>query len=645
MNDTFLQVSSSSLKGDGKGVGDNPHLQQLQLLTNQMNGNAKSISSSNLNPLINFSSSNSLLSTSLSSSLSLCNGHSVASSSGSSSNPNSNSCGNSFKEDDKKLKDSFAIEVSTGLQSDGDHLIACSTGAPASSLASNTLTALNSSMINTSLNSPKAPCNAFEPPFFNFSNNIIAESVRISNSATSDYFITQFNDDNPVEAPDCLLNKSNNYCQFSPPITGHQYEPFHTLTSNPLANYNGQMSTSSFLNNISSMNSSSLNSSHLLTNLQSHSLLADDNLGQTTGYESHISLNSSLQLPNLTNANASTNGYSFHNLQNLDPLTAQSAHSQLEMRGNQPNLESSPSPPSASASGSNQQPNHQSTGSAGSNSGITFSISSIQFTPEQISATIKIMLKDKSFENLNNFLETIKLTQSNALHDRSNENSNSPADTSNSNEITNGQENNLSGHLQFGNLNCNPIDLHSYRSNAHYSGGGQSLALSTITNAYNSNGMQPHHHLNHSLYNSTGNQAGQLSQSAAGHQPATNDIIRSAADVFLLKQLPFDRRTNEHILVARAHLEFYRLAFENLKRILSENAFSFEHHLSLQKLWHEAHYKESEKSRDRKLGAVDKYRIRKKYIFPSTIWDGENRVYCFKEKSRQALRDCYKLNK
>jgi homeobox protein SIX4 len=43
-------------------------------------------------------------------------------------------------------------------------------------------------------------------------------------------------------------------------------------------------------------------------------------------------------------------------------------------------------------------------------------------------------------------------------------------------------------------------------------------------------------------------------------------------------------------------------------------------------------------------GAVDKYRIRRKHPLPRTIWDGEETIYCFKEKSRQALKDCYRRN-
>ena len=45
------------------------------------------------------------------------------------------------------------------------------------------------------------------------------------------------------------------------------------------------------------------------------------------------------------------------------------------------------------------------------------------------------------------------------------------------------------------------------------------------------------------------------------------------------------------------------------------------------------------------LGAVDKYRLRRKYPLPKTIWDGEETIYCFKEKSRAALKDCYRQNR
>lgn len=46
----------------------------------------------------------------------------------------------------------------------------------------------------------------------------------------------------------------------------------------------------------------------------------------------------------------------------------------------------------------------------------------------------------------------------------------------------------------------------------------------------------------------------------------------------------------------------------------------------------------------RPLGAVGKYRVRRKFPLPRTIWDGEETSYCFKEKSRSVLRDWYSHN-
>ncbi|KPP76421.1 homeobox protein six1b-like [Scleropages formosus] len=64
----------------------------------------------------------------------------------------------------------------------------------------------------------------------------------------------------------------------------------------------------------------------------------------------------------------------------------------------------------------------------------------------------------------------------------------------------------------------------------------------------------------------------------------------------------------------------------------------------LQQLWLKAHYVEAEKLRGRPLGAVGKYRVRRKFPLPRTIWDGEETSYCFKEKSRGVLREWYTHN-
>jgi len=62
-------------------------------------------------------------------------------------------------------------------------------------------------------------------------------------------------------------------------------------------------------------------------------------------------------------------------------------------------------------------------------------------------------------------------------------------------------------------------------------------------------------------------------------------------------------------------------------------------------LWYAGHYMEAEQVRGRPLGAVDKYRLRRKYPLPHSIWDGEQTVYCFKERSRRALKDCFAVKR
>ncbi|XP_050686239.1 homeobox protein SIX2-like [Eriocheir sinensis] len=104
-------------------------------------------------------------------------------------------------------------------------------------------------------------------------------------------------------------------------------------------------------------------------------------------------------------------------------------------------------------------------------------------------------------------------------------------------------------------------------------------------------------------------------------------------------------RSSEVILRARAAVAFHRGTFKDVYTILESNTFTAKYHTEMQNMWYRAHYKEAEKIRQRPLGAVDKYRIRKKYPLPKTIWDGEETIYCFKEKSRLALKECYKQNR
>ncbi|KAH9527456.1 Homeobox protein six2 [Dermatophagoides farinae] len=101
---------------------------------------------------------------------------------------------------------------------------------------------------------------------------------------------------------------------------------------------------------------------------------------------------------------------------------------------------------------------------------------------------------------------------------------------------------------------------------------------------------------------------------------------------------------NESVLKAKALVAFHRGNFKELYKILESHNYSPNSHPKLQSLWLKAHYIEAERARGRPLGAVGKYRIRRKFPLPRTIWDGEETSYCFKEKSRNVLREWYSQN-
>lgn len=79
----------------------------------------------------------------------------------------------------------------------------------------------------------------------------------------------------------------------------------------------------------------------------------------------------------------------------------------------------------------------------------------------------------------------------------------------------------------------------------------------------------------------------------------------------------------ETVLRAQAHLAFEQKNYKKLYEIMETKKFSADYHAELQKMWLEAHYDEAEKIKKRKLGAVDKYRLRRKFPLPPGIWDGK----------------------
>ena len=74
--------------------------------------------------------------------------------------------------------------------------------------------------------------------------------------------------------------------------------------------------------------------------------------------------------------------------------------------------------------------------------------------------------------------------------------------------------------------------------------------------------------------------------------------------------------------------------------------FGTECQTRLQTLWYEAHYQEAERQRGRPLGAVHKYRVRKRHPLPATISDDQQpcRTHCFHETTRHILRHWYRAD-
>ena len=91
-----------------------------------------------------------------------------------------------------------------------------------------------------------------------------------------------------------------------------------------------------------------------------------------------------------------------------------------------------------------------------------------------------------------------------------------------------------------------------------------------------------------------------------------------------------DLHKNESVLKAKALVAFHRGNFRELYKIIENHNFTEHNHPKLQQLWLKSHYIEAEKLRGHPLGAVGKYRVRRKFPLPKSIWDGEETSYCFK---------------
>uniref|UniRef100_A0A914HX75 Homeobox domain-containing protein n=1 Tax=Globodera rostochiensis TaxID=31243 RepID=A0A914HX75_GLORO len=99
------------------------------------------------------------------------------------------------------------------------------------------------------------------------------------------------------------------------------------------------------------------------------------------------------------------------------------------------------------------------------------------------------------------------------------------------------------------------------------------------------------------------------------------------------------------VLKAYLFALFHDGQFDELFRVMMESEFERSHHKDLVKLWYSAHYEEERQRKHKELVPVDKYRIRKKYPPPKSVWDGDELVYSFRKGDRRVLREYYERNK
>ncbi|CAH8838858.1 unnamed protein product [Trichobilharzia szidati] len=126
----------------------------------------------------------------------------------------------------------------------------------------------------------------------------------------------------------------------------------------------------------------------------------------------------------------------------------------------------------------------------------------------------------------------------------------------------------------------------------------------------------------------------------------TNATYNNFSSIKLSENIKLSQlfESRESIIKALAMLSYEEKNFSLVYHLLESNHFTVGNQSILQELWYNTHYAEVQLSRDKPLTAVDKYRIRRKYPLPQTIWDGEEIVYCFKRNVRCQLKEFYRKN-
>uniref|UniRef100_A0A0N4ZA45 Homeobox domain-containing protein n=1 Tax=Parastrongyloides trichosuri TaxID=131310 RepID=A0A0N4ZA45_PARTI len=112
-------------------------------------------------------------------------------------------------------------------------------------------------------------------------------------------------------------------------------------------------------------------------------------------------------------------------------------------------------------------------------------------------------------------------------------------------------------------------------------------------------------------------------------------------DCIIMNYYPYSSSVQRAYLYALYHSQ----KFDQLFNAISHSKFEEKYFEELQDLWYKARYAENELRKQKELGPVEKYRLRKKHPPPRSIWDGQETIYSFKENSRKVLRQFYRKNK
>ncbi|KAK6754446.1 hypothetical protein RB195_013446 [Necator americanus] len=80
--------------------------------------------------------------------------------------------------------------------------------------------------------------------------------------------------------------------------------------------------------------------------------------------------------------------------------------------------------------------------------------------------------------------------------------------------------------------------------------------------------------------------------------------------------------TSQPVKIAYIYALYHSANFERLFEVIGRSRFDERYYKELQEIWYKARYKENESKRGKELGAVEKYRLRRKYPPPRSIWDG-----------------------